>query len=655
MRRSAMGMLVGLTALAVSACSPLQPWRHELVSSTLGGTGGNGPSSTGSLHADENFLYGFDPSVAVFASDADDLVPGDTNGTTDVFVRHFDSGTVELVSTAHGGTGSANGPSTTPVLDPAGTRVAFVSHATDLVDQTVGGAGDVYVRDLTTGATTLVSVDAGGAGGGDGPSEGPIFSPDGLRLAFTSEASNLAADDANAVADVYVRDLAGGTTALASVNAEGTGAGDGPSRNPAWGPSTSGDSAYSLAFESRAGNLSSPGGSGAVWDVYVRRLTAGTTELVSVNDTGNGGGNADSRHPVYGKYLIFGPEQDAVFFESDASNLGAPDANGTTDVYGRDLDAGETRLMSATPAGEAGNGASTWPVDGASFAAFTVYFQSEASDLVDTDTNGASDIFHSDGSTVRLVSVNAAGTDSGNGASTMPGQVLGGAFWTGGLVFNSEASDLGPTDTNGASDVYLRTETRTELISTNTSQRKSGNGPSRLSLTRTQANTYPYGMNDSPVFESEATDLVAAEAGSAQVYMARPTGSDASSSIWTQPEFGWNMLVMDTSVDGTVIAEDLDLVLVLPPDGAFLPHELACEQLADLPDGRHVIRCDSQGGVPGPFTERIAGYVRLEDAPAGTEFEVIFSVTSTTYDPNPSNNGGTLELVQDEPLDPNQG
>jgi Tol biopolymer transport system component len=655
MRRSAMGMLVGLTALAVSACSPLQPWRHELVSSTLGGTGGNGPSSTGSLHADENFLYGFDPSVAVFASDADDLVPGDTNGTTDVFVRHFDSGTVELVSTAHGGTGSANGPSTTPVLDPAGTRVAFVSHATDLVDQTVGGAGDVYVRDLTTGATTLVSVDAGGAGGGDGPSEGPIFSPDGLRLAFTSEASNLAADDANAVADVYVRDLAGGTTALASVNPEGTGAGDGPSRNPAWGPSTSGDSAFSLAFESRAGNLSSPGGSGAVWDVYVRRLTAGTTELVSVNDTGNGGGNADSRHPVYGKYLIFGPEQDAVFFESDASNLGAPDANGTTDVYGRDLDAGETRLMSATPAGEAGNGASTWPVDGASFAAFTVYFQSEASDLVDTDTNGASDIFHSDGSTVRLVSVNAAGTDSGNGASTMPGQVLGGAFWTGGLVFNSEASDLGPTDTNGASDVYLRTETRTELISTNTSQRKSGNGPSRLSLTRTQANTYPYGMNDSPVFESEATDLVAAEAGSAQVYMARPTGSDASSSIWTQPEFGWNMLVMDTSVDGTVIAEDLDLVLVLPPDGAFLPHELACEQLADLPDGRHVIRCDSQGGVPGPFTERIAGYVRLEDAPAGTEFEVIFSVTSTTYDPNPSNNGGTLELVQDEPLDPNQG
>ena len=652
MRRSAMGMLVGLTALVVSACSPLQPWRHELVSSTPGGAGGDGASTTGSLHADENFLYGFDPRVAVFASDADDLVPGDTNGTTDVFVRHFDSGTVELVSTAHGGTGSANGPSIAPVLDPVGTKVAFISHATDLVDQTVGGVGDVYVRDLTTGATTLVSVDAGGSGGGDAPSEGPIFSPDGLRLAFTSEASNLAAGDANAVADVYVRDLAGGTTALASVNAESTGAGDGPSRNPAWGPSTSGDSAYSLVFESRAGNLSSPGGSGAVWDVYVRRLTAGTTELVSINVTGHGGGDADSRHPVY---LISGPEQDAVFFESDASNLGAPDANGTTDVYGRDLDAGETRLMSATPAGEAGNGASTWPVDSASFAAFTVYFQSEASDLVDTDTNGASDIFHSDGSTVRLVSVNAAGTDSGNGASTMPGQVLGGAFWTGGLVFNSEASDLGPTDTNGASDVYLRTGTRTELISTNTSQRDSGNGPSRLSLTRTQANTYPYGMNDSPVFESEATDLVAADVGSAQVYMARPTGSDASSSIWTQPAFGWNMLVMDTSVHGTVIAEDLDLILLLPPDGAFLPHELACEQQADLPDGRHVIRCDTQGGVPGPFTERIAGYVRLEDAPAGTEFEVIFVVTSTTFDPNPSNNGGTLELAQDETFDPNQG
>jgi hypothetical protein len=115
------------------------------------------------------------------------------------------------------------------------------------------------------------------------------------------------------------------------------------------------------------------------------------------------------------------------------------------------------------------------------------------------------------------------------------------------------------------------------------------------------------------------------------------------------------MLVMDTGVDGTVVAQDLDLVLVLPPDAAFLPDELTCEQQSDTPDGRQVIRCESQGGVPGPFTERIAGYVRLEDAPAGTEFEVIYFVTSTTYDPNPSNNGGTLELVQDEPLDPNQG
>ena len=93
----------------------------------------------------------------------------------------------------------------------------------------------------------------------------------------------------------------------------------------------------------------------------------------------------------------------------------------------------------------------------------------------------------------------------------------------------------------------------------------------------------------------------------------------------------------------------------LPPDAAFLPSELACEQQADLPDGRHVIRCDSEGGVPGPFTERIAGYVRLEDAPAGTEFEVVFLVTSTIYDPDPTYNGGTLELIQDEPIDPNQG
>jgi hypothetical protein len=656
MRRSRVGVLAGLAALALSSCSPLQPWRHEVLSTTPDGTGGNGPSFTGSLHVDETGGYGFDPQVAVFASDADDLVAGDANGATDVFVRDVDTGAVELVSAAHGGAVSANGASTAPVLDATGTKVAFVSQATDLVGQTVTGQGDVYIHDLTTGETSLVSVDTADSAGGDGRSEGPAFSPDGQRLAFTSEASNLATTtDTNAAADVYVRDLTAGSTTLASVDTAGTGAGDGPSRNPAWGPFTSGDKAYSLAFESQATDLASPGGSGTVWDVYVRRLAAGATELLSVNDTGDGGGDADSRHPVYDTYYYRSELHDLVVYESDASNLGAPDDNGTTDVYRRDLDAGETLLLSATPTGEAGNGPSTWPVDAHLYTS-DVYFQSDASDLTATDTNGASDIFQFDDSSVRLISVNDAGTDSGNGASTMPGQALGGAFWEGGIAFNSEASDLGPTDTNGASDVYLRAGQRTELISTNTTQRDSGNGPSRLALTRAQttANTFPYGDTDSPVFESEATDLVTTPVGSSQVYMARPTGADASSHLAPFPSYGYIGLVKDTNVAGTVVADDLSVVILLPPDAVFLPDEGGCAPQGNVPDGRQVIRCGARG-EPGPVTEIIAGYVRLEDAPAGTPFDLTYFTTSSTYDPNPDNNGDTLHLVQPEPLDDGEG
>jgi hypothetical protein len=95
-----------------------------------------------------------------------------------------------------------------------------------------------------------------------------------------------------------------------------------------------------------------------------------------VRADGGGGGNGDSRNPVHGR--------DAVVFESDASDLGATDGNGRADVYRRDLRTTTTSLVSANPSGVAGNGASTWPVVGQN----SIWFQSDASDLVAADTNG---------------------------------------------------------------------------------------------------------------------------------------------------------------------------------------------------------------------------------------------------------------------------
>ena len=162
------------------------------MSGTPAGVGGAGDSSTATTAA-------FDPSVIAFVSDAEDLVPGDGNGVSDVFVHDRPTGTTQLVSVAAGGGTAGNGASTRPVVSNDGTKMAFVRAATDLVGGPVSGAGDVYVRDLAAGTTSLVSVDGMGGGGGNGPSDGPTFSSDGRRLAFTSEASNLGPSDANGV------------------------------------------------------------------------------------------------------------------------------------------------------------------------------------------------------------------------------------------------------------------------------------------------------------------------------------------------------------------------------------------------------------------------------------------------------------------------
>ncbi len=165
--RRARAVAAGLTAvLLLAGCDPVQHWRHELVSETPAGVGGNGPSSNG--------LGKSSPDVVVFESAADDLVPNDDNGVTDVFVRDVARGTTRLVSVAAGG-GSANGASSQPVLSSDGNRVAFVSLATDLVGQPVSGLGDVYVHSCLTGTTELVTVAATGTGGGNGRSEGPTF------------------------------------------------------------------------------------------------------------------------------------------------------------------------------------------------------------------------------------------------------------------------------------------------------------------------------------------------------------------------------------------------------------------------------------------------------------------------------------------------
>jgi Tol biopolymer transport system component len=196
-----------------------------LASVTSDGTASGNLSSHGpSLSANGRFV--------VFESDASDLVANDTNTEGDLFVRDLVQLTTTLVSVNAAGTASGNGESSAPVITPNGRFVAFQSIASDLVTTDANGNWDVFVRDLGSDTITLVSVNVAGTGSANGFSFGPVISDDGRLVAFRSFASDLVADDTNGVEDVFVRDLAKGTTTLVSVNLAGTGSGNASSTQP---------------------------------------------------------------------------------------------------------------------------------------------------------------------------------------------------------------------------------------------------------------------------------------------------------------------------------------------------------------------------------------------------------------------------------------
>ncbi len=213
--------------------------------------------------------------VTMFST-ADDLATDDEGSRApfdyDVFVRDMVTGTTELISeTASGIDGDAN--SYDPFIAADGRFVAFLSEASDLVAGDGNGVQDVFVHDLETGTTSLVTVDATG-GGADGASYGASVSADGRFVAFSSDASDLVAGDTNGLTDVFVRDMVTGTTERVSVDAAG-GNGDGTS-----GPNVSiSDDGRTVAFQSEASDLI-VGDTNGTADVFVRDRQRGVTDRV---------------------------------------------------------------------------------------------------------------------------------------------------------------------------------------------------------------------------------------------------------------------------------------------------------------------------------------------------------------------------------------
>ncbi len=399
----------------------------ELSSTNSSGIQGNGVSGyfRSALSADGRYV--------AFASEAQNLVAGDTNAKRDVFVHDRLTGTTERVSVDTSGA-EGNADSEDPGLSADGRWVAFSSLASNLVPGDTNNSSDVFVRDRLTGTTQRVSLDSNGTPG-NGTSHTPSISADGRYVAFASGATNLVTGDTNGRADVFVRDLVQGTTQRVSV-ATGGGQANASSDEPA----ISADGRF-VSFDSEASNLFAGDTNGE--DVFVHDGLTGATEQVDVSTSGTPaiGISGQSTICADGRYIAF---------FSVASNLVAGDTNGAPDIFLRDRLSGTTTRVSV-----AGNGAQA---DSASlFASISadgrfVSFNSFATNLVQNDTNAVRDIFVRDllaGSTER-VSLATSGSQP-DLDSMMDVISADGRF----VTFSSDATNLVSGDTNGAGDVFV--------------------------------------------------------------------------------------------------------------------------------------------------------------------------------------------------------
>ncbi|HVL32231.1 MAG TPA: hypothetical protein VM600_01460 [Actinomycetota bacterium] len=333
--------------------------------SRLGGTS-NGHSIESSL-AD-------DGSAVAFSSDASDLVSGDFNGVSDVFVRDLVAVRTERVPDA---SSEPNGPSGWPSVSGDGRYVAYESAASNLVPHDGNGATDVFIYDRLTKATERISVTSSG-GEADGWSIRPAISPDARYVAFTSIAPDLVEGDTNGEADVFLRDRLHGTTEIISVSSSETPAVGGWSID-----ADVSDGGRFVAFTSEAANLA-PGDSGSRTDVFVRDRVLGTTTLASRTTRGSSG-NGYSGHPS------ISADGSAVAFDSTASDLVVADVNGRSDVFVYDAASASIALVSRGAGDLPGTDHSLAPSlsgDGTSVA-----FASDAATLVVPDLNAARDVF----------------------------------------------------------------------------------------------------------------------------------------------------------------------------------------------------------------------------------------------------------------------
>ncbi len=454
---------------------------HQTTLITIGFDGT--PASGFSKYGSNEFSL---PSISTdgryvaFSSGATNLVPDDTNDSVDVFVRDLQTGITELVSVTPDGA-LGNDYSILTSMSSDGRFVAFYSAASNLVpddtNNSFDNSSDIFVRDRQTGITELVSVATDGTLAND-DSLWPSISDDGRYVAFSSWASNLIPNNNSFEPynyyqlQTFVRDRQTGVTELVSVATDGT-----PANNTtggySWVTSISADGRY-VAFTTAASNLV-PNDNDNNFDIFVRDLQQGTTELVSVisDDFSDDYWDISSLPSISadGRYIAF-KAYDTRLLAPYPKYSDAYWDSYDVKTFIRDRQTGVTELVSVAFDGNPGNkNSDSFGFGGTSISDDGRYvaFGSGSSNLVLSDTNNSSDIFVRDRQTgiTKLVSVAPDGSPGNSGlpylpsiSSFSPSISADGRY----VVFSSGASNLVPNDTNNQVDLFVRDRGQSSLV-----------------------------------------------------------------------------------------------------------------------------------------------------------------------------------------------
>lgn len=474
-----------------------------------------------------------DGRFVMFTDAPDSIDPNVANPNRQVYCRDLETGATELISVRDGGVPIAtpNGPTSLELaaVSATGRYIAFTSFATDIGDG-ASRSGQLWVRDTQLGTNMLVSVDKDGQPlTGTDVFRNVQMSADGRWICFVSRSTSLVDNDSNRFDDVYLRDLQAGLTRLVSTSDQTGTSANGEALNPVMARDGS-----KIVFNSHAPDLLTGGG---YYDLYGYDVASGITSLLTYNSANQMHANGPSDQQALspdGRWMLFRTWDHYVSQENcfHAFNyIAYRDLTGNEPVHCVTNTLDSPPLLDGAVGKWSISGNGQWFVGNISFNNQTEVYLGRGgtnaawlvgtngySPLVSndgltiawesalpadgyTDTNGTWDVFHyrTDLGTLRVVSLDDTGMQTGNGASRLIGLSPDGRY----VLIRSHASNLVSGDDNQSMDLFLR-DTATDvtvLLSRNFSGNASADNFSGKAVFTDDGTKI--------IFESYASDIVA--------------------------------------------------------------------------------------------------------------------------------------------------